>query len=65
MPTIRIELNTGRTQEQKAQFVKDVTQLAAETLKCAPQSVDVIFTEVAPENWASGGRFFSEPADAS
>ena len=59
MPTVRVELCTGRSQEQKAEYVKEVTRLTAEVLKCAAESVDVIFTEIAPENWAAGGRFFS------
>lgn len=65
MPTIRVELNIGRSREQKAQYVKEVTRLTAEILKCDPQSVGIIFTEVSPDNWAHGGRFFSDPVKAS
>lgn len=62
MPTVRVELCNGRSQEQKAQYVKEITRLTADVLNCPPESVDVIFAEIAPENWAHGGRFYSTPA---
>ncbi|TRN92099.1 4-oxalocrotonate tautomerase [Pseudomonas syringae] len=61
MPIVRVELNAGRTQEQKAQYVEQITSLTAEILECPLESVDVIFTEVSPNNWAHAGRFFSTP----
>jgi 4-oxalocrotonate tautomerase len=65
MPTVRVELCTGRSQEQKAEYVKEVTRLTADVLRCAAESVDVIFTEIAPENWAAGGHFFSSSTTKS
>lgn len=61
MPSIRVELNIGRTHEQKTRFVEQVTQLAAQELNCAAESVDVMFVEVAPHNWARAGKFFGQP----
>lgn len=53
MPIIRVELFAGRTQQQKNEFVVEVTRVAAETLKCPADAVDVIFSEVAPLGLAS------------
>lgn len=61
MPTIRVELNTGRTHEQKTRFVEQVTLLAAQELNCPVESVGVMFMEVAPYNWARAGKFFAQP----
>ena len=55
MPMIRLEMFPGRTPEQKRDFVREVTRLAAETLKCKPDSVDVVITEIPKSHWAKGG----------
>lgn len=55
MPMIRLEMFPGRTSEQKRDFVREVTRLAAETLKCKPESVDVVITEIPKSHWAKGG----------
>ena len=55
MPMIRLEMFPGRTPEQKRDFVREVTRLAAETLKCKPESVDVVITEIPKSHWAKGG----------
>ncbi|WP_275692086.1 4-oxalocrotonate tautomerase [Burkholderia sp. Ax-1724] len=60
MPTFHIELFEGRTLEQKRQFVEAITQATCESLGVEPNSVDIILTEVKRENWATGGRLWSE-----
>lgn len=60
MPTINVQLFEGRTLEQKRLFVKAITEAAAKTLDCDPGSVDVIIQEVRKENWATGGKLWSE-----
>jgi 4-oxalocrotonate tautomerase len=61
MPTFRIELFEGRTVEQKRQFVKAITQATCESLNVEPNSVDIILVDVPRENWATGGRLWSDP----
>ncbi len=60
MPTITIQMLEGRTIEQKREFAEAVTDLAAKTLKCNPTSVHVIFDEIPKENWATGGKLWSD-----
>ena len=62
MPTYRIELFEGRTIEQKRKLVEEVTRVTAEVLGSAPESVDIIITDVKRENWATGGKLWSEQA---
>ncbi|EIM16901.1 hypothetical protein PchlO6_3727 [Pseudomonas chlororaphis O6] len=44
-------------------YAAEATRLAAEILKCATESVDVIFTETAPQDWARAGRLYSPVPD--
>ncbi|WP_184228193.1 4-oxalocrotonate tautomerase [Paraburkholderia youngii] len=60
MPTFHIELFEGRTLEQKRQFVEAITKATCESLGVEPNSVDIILTDVKRENWATGGRLWSE-----
>ncbi|UHM92364.1 MULTISPECIES: 4-oxalocrotonate tautomerase [Rahnella] len=60
MPIIRLELVPGRTPEQKSDFAREVTRVAAETLNCKPESLDVVITEVPKTHWAKGGKLLGE-----
>jgi 4-oxalocrotonate tautomerase len=60
MPTINVQLFEGRTPEQKKAFVKAITEVTCQTLDSSPESVDIIIAEVKRENWATGGKLWSE-----
>jgi 4-oxalocrotonate tautomerase len=60
MPTFHIELFEGRTVEQKRKFVEEITRVTCDTLGCEPASVDIILTDVKRENWATGGKLWSD-----
>jgi 4-oxalocrotonate tautomerase len=53
MPIIRVELNAGRSQEQKRAFAEAARREAAATLGCRIEDVDVIFTDVIRHDWWS------------
>lgn len=61
MPTINVQMFEGRSAQQKRDFVRAVTDAACQTLGCDPGSVDIIIQEVSRENWATGGKLWSEP----
>jgi len=61
MPTFHVEMFEGRTAEQKKSLVEKVTQAAVDALGCKPESVDIIITDIRKENWATGGKLWSEP----
>jgi 4-oxalocrotonate tautomerase len=61
MPTFRIELFEGRTVEQKRKLVEAVTKATCESLNVEPNTVDIILVDVPRENWATGGRLWSDP----
>ena len=60
MPTIKVELFAGRTVEQKRACAAALTEALVKTLGASPESVDVIFHDVERNNWATGGRLWSD-----
>lgn len=64
MPTLRVELFAGRTQEQKAQLARELTQACVRALGSSPQSVEIVFYDIERHDWATGGRLWSEPEPA-
>ncbi|HSO06626.1 MAG TPA: 4-oxalocrotonate tautomerase [Pelomicrobium sp.] len=60
MPFIHIELFEGRTREQKKALVESITRETVRALKCDPDDVEIVLREVKREEWATGGKFWSE-----
>ena len=74
MPTLRVEMFEGRTADQKRALVAALTDACVRTLGASPDSVNIVLFDIARENWASGGRLWSDikavaqgtgPADAA
>ncbi len=61
MPTYHIEMMEGRTVEQKKKLVEAITQATVDILGGTPDAVDIIITDIKRENWATGGKLWSEP----
>jgi 4-oxalocrotonate tautomerase len=51
----------GRTIEQKRKLVQEITRVSVEVLGGSPDSVDVLIVDVKPENWATGGKLWTNP----
>ncbi|OBZ95660.1 4-oxalocrotonate tautomerase [Pararhizobium polonicum] len=60
MPWIRIDLSTGRTEEQKQKTAEAVTNALVEFCNCTPESVSIIFNDVTADNWAFSGKLLSQ-----
>ena len=60
MPTMHIELFAGRSREQKRELVEALTRETCRVLGCEPGAVDIILIDVAREDWATGGKLWSE-----
>jgi 4-oxalocrotonate tautomerase len=65
VPTLHVELFEGRTPEQKAKLAQALTEACVNVLGTAAASVDIIFRDVARHDWATGGRLWSEGAEAA
>jgi len=61
MPTYHIEMFEGRTTEQKKKLVEEITRVTVEVLGGSPESVDIIISDIKRDNWATGGKLWSEP----
>ena len=61
MPTYHVEMMEGRTIEQKKRLVAEITRVSVDILGGEAGSVDVIITDIKRENWATGGKLWSEP----
>ncbi len=56
MPVITVEMFEGRSKEQKAQFSKELTELAARVLKTEKEHVWIIYRDQSKSNWSMGGK---------
>ena len=62
MPTIRVEMFEGRTPEQKRALAAALTDACVRTIGATPASVDILFFDIAKQDWASGGTLWSDKA---
>jgi len=60
MPVIRVEMFKGRTPEQKADMVREVTDAFVRTAGGTPESVHIVITDVEKSDWAVAGKLASE-----
>lgn len=58
MPIVRVEMWPGRTQAQKRELARAITE--GNVAHTTPEATIVIFQEVAKEDWAQAGRLASE-----
>ncbi|MFM2051913.1 MAG: hypothetical protein RL682_2404 [Pseudomonadota bacterium] len=61
MPTYHVEMLEGRTLEQKQKLVEAITRVSVEVLGGSPDLVDILIVDVKRENWATGGKLWTEP----
>ncbi|SCW87822.1 4-oxalocrotonate tautomerase [Sphingobium faniae] len=64
MPFVDIRLAGHATREQKAAIVADVTRSLVERLGKSPSAVQVVISEVSPENYGAGGQLIAAHAAA-
>jgi 4-oxalocrotonate tautomerase len=60
MPTLHVELFAGRTKEKKAELALALTEACVRVLGSKPEGVDILFVDVKKEDWATGGKLWSE-----
>ncbi len=60
MPIVRVEMWPGRTQAQKRELARAITEVVCNVAHATPDATIVVFHDVAKEDWAQGGRLASE-----
>ncbi len=56
MPLITVSMYPGRSEDQKKEFAKEVTDMAVKILKTKVEHVIVVFDENPKENWYLSGK---------
>ena len=59
MPMIRVQMFPGRTETQKEELVKEMTDAIVRTCNAKQDEVWIIIEEVEREHWALGGTMYS------
>ena len=60
MPIIRVEMFAGRTEQQKRELVRELTDAFVNAAGGTPESVNVVITDVDKSDWGSGGELCSD-----
>jgi len=60
MPVIHVEMWPGRTNAQKQDLAKAITEAVVKITNTTPEATIVIFSDVPKENWAQAGVLASE-----
>lgn len=60
MPFINIQMIEGRTEEQKAELAKAITNVFVEIINTKPEDVSIIFNDIQNTNLAKAGRLISQ-----
>jgi 4-oxalocrotonate tautomerase len=60
MPIVRVEMWTGRTEGQKKELARVITDAMVNIAHTTPEATIVIFEDIDKENWAQEGKLSSE-----
>lgn len=56
MPIVQIELIEGRSEDQKREMAKQITETISQVAKTPKENVKIIFREMTTTNYAQGGK---------
>ena len=65
MPTLRVELFEGRTADQKRALARELTDACVRVLGGSADSVDILFFDIAKQDWSTGGTLWSDKKPAA
>ncbi len=60
MPFVEIKMWAGVPAETRKKMVQKVTEGITEAIKCPPEAVQVVVTQIPKEDWSIGGKSCSE-----
>ena len=60
MPIVTVEMWSGRTDDQKAELAKAITDAVVKIAKTTPEATIIVFRDVEKEDWAQGGKLASD-----
>ena len=60
MPVVKIDMWSGRSEEQKENIIKKVTDAIVETVGCPKEAVTVVIGDIPKENGGTAGEQHSK-----
>ena len=60
MPIVRVEMWTGRTEAQKKELARVITDAMVNIAHTTPEATIVVFEDIAKDNWAQAGKLSSD-----
>ncbi|MCH7809318.1 MAG: tautomerase family protein [Chloroflexi bacterium] len=60
MPIVRVEMWTGRTEAQKKELARVITDAMVNIAHTTPEATIIVFEDIEKENWAQAGKLSSE-----
>lgn len=65
MPNITVEIFSGRTLDQRREFVRGVTDAAVNAFGISPEGVRITFFEIEKHDLARGGELLGDRATSA
>ena len=60
MPIVRVEMWTGRTEPQKKELARVITDAMVNIAHTTPEATIVVFEDIDKDNWAQAGKLSSD-----
>jgi 4-oxalocrotonate tautomerase len=60
MPIVRVMMWTGRTEAQKRELTRAITDAMVNIAQTTPEATIVLFEDFDTQNWGQGGKLASE-----
>ena len=62
MPIVRVEMWNGRTQAQKKELARVITDAMVNIAHTTAEATIIVFEDIPRENWAQAGKLATEEA---
>ncbi len=59
MPIVRVEMWTGRTEAQKKELARVITDAMVNIAHTTPEATIIVFEDIEKDNWAQAGKLSS------
>ncbi len=60
MPIVRVEMWTGRTEAQKKELARVITDARVNIAHTTPEATIIVFEDIEKDNWAQAGKLSSD-----
>jgi 4-oxalocrotonate tautomerase len=55
LPILHVHILEGRTEERKAELIRELTETTSRVMEVSPASIRVLLSEVPKSHWGIGG----------